>query len=147
MLSLATLIGGPAKEIHKTVPLQPDGRVYLQSYSGTVEVTGWDRGEVEIDARVEPRNFLGAQSACVAETDVRVDAWPRSVRITPEYAFVERRIPRLVAALFRECTEQPLVHYRIRAPRMADLVIVSSQTRVSVKGMAGRVEVRSAARQ
>jgi hypothetical protein len=83
----------------------------------------------------------------VVETDVRVDAWPRSVRITPEYAFVERRIPRVLAALFGECTEQPLVHYRIKAPRMAKLVIVGGESRVTVEGLAGRVEVRPAARQ
>jgi hypothetical protein len=142
MMTLSTLLSGPVKEIHKRVALAPDGRVYVQSSRGNIEVTAWERNEVQVEARVEARNILGSQRACVVETDVRVDAWPRSVRITPEYAFVERRIPRLVAALFGECTEQPLVHYRIKVPRMAELVIVSSESRMSVKGLAGRVEVR-----
>ncbi len=144
-MTLSALLSEPAREVHKTVALEPDGRVYVRSSRGTVEVSAWERNQVEIEARIESRNFLGSQRACVTETDVRVDAWPRSVRITPEYAFVERRIPRLLAALFGECTEQPLVHYRIKVPRMAELVIVSSESRVSVKGLAGRVEVRPAA--
>jgi hypothetical protein len=147
MMALSTLVAGPAKEIRKTVALEPDGRVYVQSSRGSIQVTAWERNQVEVEARIEPRNILGSQRACVVETDVRVDAWPRSVRITPEYAFVERRIPRVLAALFGECTEQPLVHYRIKAPRMAKLVIVGGESRVTVEGLAGRVEVRPAARQ
>lgn len=146
-MTLSAMLLGSPKEIHKTAALEPDGRVYVQSSRGSVAVTAWERNEVEIEARIEPRNILGSQRACVVQTDVRVDAWPRSVRITPEYAFVEHRVPRLLAALFGECTEQPLVHYRIKVPRMAALVIVSSGSRVSVEGLAGRLEVRPAARQ
>jgi len=142
MVALSTLVAGPAREIHKSVALEPDGRVFLRNSRGRIQVTAWERNEVQIEARIEPRNILGSQRACLVQTDVRVDAWPRSVRITPEYAFVERRVPRLLAALFGECTEQPLVHYRIKVPRMAELVIVSGESRVSVEGLAGRVEVR-----
>lgn len=147
MMTLSTLLARPVREVHKTVALELDGRVYIQSSRGSIRVTAWERNEVEVEARIEPRNILGSQRACVVETDVRVDAWPRSVRITPEYAFVERRVPRLVAALFGECTEQPLVHYRIKVPRMVELLIVSGESRISVEGLAGRVEVRPAARQ
>jgi len=141
-MSLATLVSGPVKELHRNVPIEPDGRIYIQSSRGSLDVTAWDRSEVEIDARVQPRNFLASQRACVTETDVRVDSWPRSVRITPEYAYVERRVPRVLAALLGACTDQPQVHYRIKVPRMSEVVIVSNESRVSVKGLAGRVEVR-----
>jgi hypothetical protein len=147
VIALSTLLGGPAKEIRRTVALDPGGRVYVRNNRGSIQVTAWDRNEVEIQARIEPRNLLGSQRACVVETDVRVDAWRRSVRITPEYALVDRRIPRLLAALFGECTEQPLVHYRINVPRTAELVIVNGGSKVSLRGLEGRVEVRSAARQ
>lgn len=145
MMALSALV--PAREIHKSVALEPDGRVFVRNARGSIEVTAWDRNEVRVEARIEPRNILGSQRACVVETDVRVDAWPRSVRITPEYALVEHRVPRVLAALLGECTEQPLVHYRIKVPRMAELVIVSGESRVSLEGLAGRVELRPAARQ
>ena len=145
MMALSALM--PAREIHKSVALAPDGRVFLRNSRGSIEVTGWERNEVRVEARIEPGNILGSQRACVVGTDVRVDAWPRSVRITPAYALVEHRVPRLLAALFGECTEQPLVHYRIKVPRMAELVIVSGESRVSLEGLAGRVELRPAARQ
>jgi hypothetical protein len=147
MMALSALVAVPAREIHKSVALEPDGRVFVRNSRGSIEVAAWDRNEVRVEARIEPRNVLGSQRACVVETDVRVDAWPRSVRITPEYALVEHRVPRLLAALFGECTEQPVVHYRIKVPRMAEVVIVSGESRVSLEGLAGRVELRPAARQ
>jgi len=147
MMALSTLVVVPARDIHKNVALELDGRVFVRNSRGSIQVAAWDRSEVQVEARIEPRNILGSQRACLTQTDVRVDAWPRSVRITPEYAFVERRVPRLLAALLGECTEQPLVHYRIKVPRMADVVIVSGESRVSVDGLEGRVEVRPAERQ
>ena len=38
------------QEFHKTVPLNADGRVSLSNINGDVEVTGWNRNEVQIDA-------------------------------------------------------------------------------------------------
>jgi DUF4097 and DUF4098 domain-containing protein YvlB len=52
---LALLIALPAQaevtqEFHKTVPLTANGRVSLDNINGNVEITGWDRNEVQIDA-------------------------------------------------------------------------------------------------
>ena len=38
------------QEFHKTVPLTANGRVSLDNINGNVEITGWDRNEVQIDA-------------------------------------------------------------------------------------------------
>jgi len=53
--ALALLIAIPAyaevtQEFHKTVPLNADGRVSLSNINGDVEITGWNRNEVQIDA-------------------------------------------------------------------------------------------------
>ncbi len=52
---LALLIALPAyadltQEFHRTVPLSADGRVSLSNINGDVEITGWARNEVQIDA-------------------------------------------------------------------------------------------------
>ena len=52
---LALLIAVPAlaevtQEFHRTVPLPANGRVSLANINGNVEITGWDRNEVQIDA-------------------------------------------------------------------------------------------------
>ncbi len=38
------------EEFHKTVPLSATGRVSLENVNGNVEITGWERSEVQIDA-------------------------------------------------------------------------------------------------
>ena len=38
------------EEFHKTVPLNADGRVSLDNINGGVEITGWNKSEVQIDA-------------------------------------------------------------------------------------------------
>jgi hypothetical protein len=39
-----------SQEFHRTVPLPANGRVSLENINGNVEITGWERNEVEIDA-------------------------------------------------------------------------------------------------
>src|SRR5437868_15014974 len=38
------------EELHKTYPLEADGRVSLNNIHGAVHVTAWDRNEVQVDA-------------------------------------------------------------------------------------------------
>jgi DUF4097 and DUF4098 domain-containing protein YvlB len=38
------------QEFHRTVPLTADGRLSLDNINGDVEITGWDKQEVQIDA-------------------------------------------------------------------------------------------------
>ena len=39
-----------SEEFHTTVPLSANGRVSLENINGNVEITGWERNEVQIDA-------------------------------------------------------------------------------------------------
>jgi hypothetical protein len=52
---LALLIAAPAyakvtQEFHRSVPLSADGSVSLDNINGDVEITGWSKNEVQIDA-------------------------------------------------------------------------------------------------
>jgi len=52
---LALLIASPAyadvtQEFHRTVPLSANGQVSLDNINGDVEIVGWSRNEVQIDA-------------------------------------------------------------------------------------------------
>jgi DUF4097 and DUF4098 domain-containing protein YvlB len=53
--ALAVLMSLPAvaevtQEFHRTLPLAANGRVALSNINGDVEITGWSRNEVQIDA-------------------------------------------------------------------------------------------------
>lgn len=53
LLALLTALPAQAnvtQEFHKTVPLTANGSVSLSNINGNVEITGWERNEVQIDA-------------------------------------------------------------------------------------------------
>jgi DUF4097 and DUF4098 domain-containing protein YvlB len=53
LLALLTALPAQAEvtqEFHKTVPLSANGTVSVNNVNGNVEITGWERNEVQIDA-------------------------------------------------------------------------------------------------
>ncbi|MCC7173601.1 MAG: DUF4097 family beta strand repeat protein [Bryobacterales bacterium] len=64
------------EEFHKVVPMQAGGRLYLESFNGSVDVSGWDREEADITAT----KYASTQSA-VSAMDVDVVASGDSLRI------------------------------------------------------------------
>ena len=48
--SQLTLRAALTEELHKTYPLDADGRVSLNNVHGAAHITAWDRNEVQVDA-------------------------------------------------------------------------------------------------
>ncbi len=49
---------GPVRPVHRTIPLRAGSELLLRAGGNPVEVTGWDRGVVEIEVRVHPPDPL-----------------------------------------------------------------------------------------
>ena len=82
---LALLMTIPAhaqvtQEFHKTVPLSADGRVSLSNINGDVEITGWNKNEVQIDAVKTARD-----QQRLDEARIEVNANSNSVKIETHY--------------------------------------------------------------
>ena len=69
------------QEFHRTVPLAANGRVSLDSINGDVEITGWDRNEVQIDAVKTARD-----QQRLDETTIEVESGSDYVKIHTQYA-------------------------------------------------------------
>ncbi len=144
VLLAATLAGWwPHKEIRRSLPFVPDGRVHLRTAGGSVDVSGWNRPEVRVEAQVVAASIAGNQRACVDGTRVAIDAWPGAVRIASDFAGVDTSNPWWFAALTGACTQRPAVHYRIWMPRRADLTVTHARSRVRIRGIDGAVNVRT----
>jgi len=83
--ALALLLAIPAHaevsaEFHKTVPLNADGRVSLSNINGDVEITGWSRNEVQIDAVKTARD-----QQRLDEAQIEVNGSGSSVEIETHY--------------------------------------------------------------
>ncbi len=68
------------EEFHKTVPLNATGRVSLENVNGNVEITGWDKNEVQIDAVKSARD-----QERLEEAKIELDGSGDAVRIRTRY--------------------------------------------------------------
>src|SRR5215467_5608851 len=60
------------EEFHKTVQITADGRISLENINGNVQITGWDRNEVQIDAVKSARDQQRLEEARI-DVDVATD--------------------------------------------------------------------------
>jgi DUF4097 and DUF4098 domain-containing protein YvlB len=82
---LALLLAIPAhaqvtQEFHRTVSLPANGRVSLDNVNGNVEITGWERNEVQIDVVKRARD-----QQRLDEASIEVEAGSDYVRIHTQY--------------------------------------------------------------
>ena len=68
------------QDFHRTVPLGANGHVSLDNINGNVEITGWDRNEVQIDAVKTARD-----QQRLDEARIEVNAGSSSVAIKTHY--------------------------------------------------------------
>jgi hypothetical protein len=82
--------GNDVKEVHRTLALDANGKVSLETFKGSIDVTVWDRNEIDIAARVEPDPGGEDQAEKVRETEIRIEGSGASVRIETDYGRVRR---------------------------------------------------------
>ncbi|MGC1485117.1 MAG: DUF4097 family beta strand repeat-containing protein [Candidatus Acidiferrum sp.] len=70
-----------SKDFHQVYPLQPGGSFELQNVNGPVEVQGWDRNVIEIDAVKIARE----KNSDLDRVSIEVDAKPNDVSVITRY--------------------------------------------------------------
>ena len=80
LLLATSLQAQVTQDFHRTVPLSASGRVSLDNVNGNVEITGWDRNEVQIDAVKKARD-----QQRLDEARIEVNASGDSVEIKTRY--------------------------------------------------------------
>jgi len=141
LLSLAA-DAAPQKEIRKTLPLAANGRVEIDTYKGSVEVTAEDRTDLVVEARVIPDRDCGDEKAWaewVDATEVRIDAHADTVRIESDYG----RLEGYRHGFLSWCTARPFVEYRIRMPKTAALDIKDYKSRIEVASLSAPLRLES----
>jgi hypothetical protein len=130
------------REIRRAMPLDPDGRVSIETYKGSVTVTGWDQPRVEILARIEPDGTDSSQAEKVRLTEVDIEASGKAVRIRSDYSRVKSRS---FWSHFGEDDQGtlPFVRYTVRMPRRGSFQLKDHKSRIGVSGLDGDVDLNS----
>jgi len=132
-----------SKDVQKTVALDQGGRVYIETYKGSVRVTGWDRPEVQVAARVESDEGCGDskyQAELVHDTEVRIEGGGSSLSIESDYSRVKDRH---WGWLFGSCSSLPFVQYTISMPKAARLEIKDYKSSITLNDLGSEVRLNT----
>ena len=131
-LALGTaLCSAQTKEVNRTVSLDAQGSVTLDSLRGSVHVSTWDRADVQIKARIDAAGSSSEDLRRFDLTSVGIDSAANSVHIRTE-------VP---ANCCTDSGRNPDVRYDIRLPRTAQLRIHDHASNIEVQDLSGALEL------
>src|SRR5437763_16923043 len=118
LLAIATPISLRAElteELHKSYPIDADGRVSLKNVNGPVHISAWDRNEVQIDAikRASTKEALD-------EAEIVIDSASSSISIRTRYPDSESK------RAWHGDRDKASVEYTLKVPRRARLFAVET---------------------
>ena len=118
--------GTETEEFHQIYPLSANGRIELQNINGPVQIKGWDRNEVKVDAikRADSKHDLD-------EVQIKIDSGKDSLSIRTEYARHEHTWTR---------NDPGSVDYVLTVPRnsrLDDINLVNGD--LEIEGVGGEV--------
>jgi DUF4097 and DUF4098 domain-containing protein YvlB len=116
-----------SEELHKTYPIDADGRVSLNNVNGAVHISAWDRNEVQVDAikRASTKEALDQAS-------IVIDSASGSISIRTKYPESNHR------------KDSASVEFTLKVPRHARLSAVETVNgAVEVTGVTGDVKISS----
>jgi DUF4097 and DUF4098 domain-containing protein YvlB len=126
-----------SREVHKTVPLSPTGRLEISTFKGSIAVSVWDRPEAEISARIEPDGDDSDMRRKVERTEVRIETKGDTVRVVSDYDHT------LHLFSFFDTATLPFVRYTIRMPATARLEIEDHKSETTVAGLRSDLRIRT----
>ncbi len=126
--------GQESREVRKTVPLNADGRVTIDTYKGSITVTTWEKAEVEIYAKIEAdEEFMSRRAGeeKVRDTEIRIDNSAREVSIRSDYDHLKKHSS-FWGIFDGDTGNLPYVHYTIKMPKTASLNVKDYKSETSV---------------
>jgi DUF4097 and DUF4098 domain-containing protein YvlB len=121
--------------IHKTLPFASGNRLVLSNTNGDVEISTWDRDEIDIEAHKRVRSS-NSDKAREAFEDLRIEIEESASGVT-----VDTRYPKSPGGWFGNVNSQ--VSYTIRVPERSDLDIETVNGKVEIEGARGKIELAS----
>lgn len=124
----------------KTVAFEPGGHLDIETGRGSLELSSWDRNEVEVVARIESPYDINPDYASKIVTALRieVEGSGRSLRVRSDYDDIPS-----YKRWFISIRHIPYVHYEIRTPRRIHLALDVRHTDTRIQDVEGAIRINA----
>lgn len=132
-----------SREVRKSGPFAKDGRLLVDTYKGSVELTTWEKPEIDIVARIESDERGRSAKDDVERTEIRIKLTENSARIKTDYDRVRRHRDGFLGIFSDGPNELPMVHYAIKVPRSVSVEIKDYKSTTRVSGLESMLTIDS----
>jgi hypothetical protein len=139
--SVILALGQETKEVQKSGPFNQNGRLYVDTYKGSIDILPWDKSEIDIHATVEADEDGRYSREQVQDTEIRIDLSESSARVKTDYDRAKRRHHSFLGIFGDNSDNLPLVHYTIKVPRTTSVVIKDYKSRTTIDGLQSDAEI------
>ena len=130
------------REIEKTIALDKNGHVSVDTYKGSIDVDTWDKPEVKVYVRIEPDGFTREDRESARRTEIRFDSSSSGLRIETDYH--EMHHDWNVFDWFDDGDgNRALVHYTITMPAGARLTVKDYKSETKISHLHADVEMNT----
>jgi hypothetical protein len=122
------------RDVNKTLALPANGLVEIENHKGSINVSVWDRHEVEIQARIEAVPGEPMDRRRFDATEVHIESSSDSVQIKTYYFEFNG------CCSFNDTGTNPEVRYTVKMPKTARLTIRDHRSTTEVVGLQGALD-------
>lgn len=129
-----------ARRFSETVPFEPGGHLEISTGRGSLELSTWDRNEVEIVARIEsPVNINPVYATeIVSALRIEVKDFGRTLRIRSNYDNIPDYKQWFITMRYI-----PYVHFQVRTPRLTHVALDVRHTDTRVQDVEGAIRIQA----
>lgn len=131
------------REVKKSGQFSQNGRVYIDTYKGSIRVDPWDKSEIDIRAVIEPDGSGRRSRDRVEDTEIRIDLSSSSARIKTDYEEARHRHGNFFGLFEFDSDNLPFVHYTIRVPRSTNVVIKDYKSETTIEDLKSDLEINT----
>lgn len=131
------------REIRKTVEMNPEGRLSIDTYKGSITIGTWDKPEVSIVAVIEADGRGKREEEKVHDTEIRIRSTSDGVEIKSDYDDLEHHGFSFFGLFHDESGSLPFVHYTISVPSTAQLKIKDYKSDTKITNLNSSIKLET----
>lgn len=122
------------RTVDRTIELETDAAVELATDRGSIQITGWDRSEVDAQVRIEGPDAQAVQDAGIEVEDEDGNVSIRTSGVDPDG-------PGLLDLIGLTSSDGVDTHYELRVPKSTSVSVATQSASVEIRGIGVDVSV------